>query len=289
MEFRRLILAALLIASTPLLIAQGTYTQLSFPGASETAPVGVTKSGDVSGFYTDSSGNFHGFLFSGGTYTAINYPGAQWTMPAGMNDLGQIVGTTFNPTLAFVYDPSTQSFTEIAYPGVQFTYPNSINDQGVIGGSFANSDEPGMGFELDGSTYTEINPPGSLLSSVIRVTESGELIGEYWTSLPGTEDYFTFNEGVYKQISVPGIHNFAILGANPSGTALVGQQQISARLTVGFLYQNGTLTKIQYPGSHRVAATSMSSTGEVVGNFTSESGQFIYGFTWTPPAAELSK
>jgi len=98
----------------------------------------------------------------------------------------------------------------------------------------------------------------------------------------GSQDYFTFNQGGYKQIGVPGIHNFAILGTNPSGTALVGQHQISARLTVGFLYQSGILTKLQYPGSHRTAAVSMNSAGEVIGNFTSADGQFIYGFTWTP-------
>ena len=282
MKFQNSILSALFLACTPLLIAQGTYTQIAYPGAPNTQPVAITKSGAICGFYNDVNGNYFGFLFSDGTYTPFNYPGAEWTIPAGMNDLGQIVGSTFNPTLGFVYDPSTQSFRQIAYPGSEFTYPSSINDHGLIGGAFNNSGGPGTGFEYDGSSYTEINPPGAVLSSVIAVAESGELIGSYYPKLPGVEDYFTFNQGVYRRISVPDIHNFAILGTNPAGTALVGQQQISDRLTVGFLYENGILTKLQYPGSHRTAAASMNSAGEVIGNFTSANGEFIYGFTWTP-------
>jgi uncharacterized membrane protein len=68
----------------------------------------------------------------------------------------------------------------------------------------------------------------------------------------------------------------------------VRTHQISARLTVAFLYQNGTLTKLQYPGSQRNAATSISSSGEVIGNYTSTSGDFIYASFGHPPLRNLA-
>jgi hypothetical protein len=64
MKLHRLILATLFLASTPLLIAQGTYRQLAYPGATATEPVAITTSGDIVGFYNDANGNYFGFLFS---------------------------------------------------------------------------------------------------------------------------------------------------------------------------------------------------------------------------------
>src|SRR5258708_8202063 len=109
-----LLLAVLLLGSSPFALAQGTYTQIDYPGAITTSGLGINKAGDITGFYGDST-NFHGFLLSGGSYTTIDYPGAQSTTLYRINDVGQMVGV--GDYTGFVYDKNSQTFTQVTYPG----------------------------------------------------------------------------------------------------------------------------------------------------------------------------
>src|ERR1700735_2474341 len=68
--------------------APGRYTTIDVPGAADTIAVGVSDSGVVSGFYTDSSGSNHGFLDRDGRFTTVDVPGAADTFVTHNNDLG---------------------------------------------------------------------------------------------------------------------------------------------------------------------------------------------------------
>ena len=87
--------AAFLLASAPLALAQGTYTQIDVPGATETAPFGIDAAGDICGEYSDASYNQHGFLLSNGIYTTIDPPGGIGTTADSINNSGQTVGSYF--------------------------------------------------------------------------------------------------------------------------------------------------------------------------------------------------
>ena len=80
MKTRRVILAlvVLMAVSVPLL-AQGTYTQIDVPGASNTYCAGIDKAGGVTGSYADSDGRWHGFFLRNGTYRFFDYPGGEDT------------------------------------------------------------------------------------------------------------------------------------------------------------------------------------------------------------------
>jgi hypothetical protein len=82
------LLAVLLVASAPLALAQGTYMQIDYPGATATQLWGIDRAGDLSGFYTYGPNSASGFLLSGGVYTSVNYPGAEKTYVLGINDDG---------------------------------------------------------------------------------------------------------------------------------------------------------------------------------------------------------
>lgn len=73
MTFRKVVLscAVLLLAIAPLAVAQGTYTQIDYPGAAQTGVNGIDSAGDLVGTYPDASNTFHGLLLSNGTYTTI--------------------------------------------------------------------------------------------------------------------------------------------------------------------------------------------------------------------------
>jgi probable HAF family extracellular repeat protein len=71
------------------------FTTIDVPAAfgSQTEPYGINPQGDIVGYYSDSSGNTHGFLLSRGKFTTIDVPGALlYTEPYGINPQGDIVG-----------------------------------------------------------------------------------------------------------------------------------------------------------------------------------------------------
>jgi probable HAF family extracellular repeat protein len=283
MTLRKLVLslAVLLLATVPLALAQGTYTQIDYPGAAQTQTLGINTIGDVVGGYQDSSGTLHGFLLSAGTYTTIDYLGST-TALSGINDLGQIVGNALELSTGFLYDVQTQTFRTISVPRATLTETYCINNHSIIGG-FAQIPRRStvFGFALVRSGYDMIFPPGASLSVVVGVTRSDELI--LGATVNGVSSTFSYNNGVYSQIPIPPEPNIAVIGVNPQGTAFVGYYNPSSTTSTGFVYRKKLLTTLQFPGSGFTQAYGINSSGEVVGFFEDASGNG-HGFLWTPPA-----
>jgi probable HAF family extracellular repeat protein len=280
-------LTALLLASEPLALAQGTYTQIDYPGATATYPWGVNTAGDISGTYVDATGFQHGFLFAAGVYTTIDYVDGQETNLNGLNDRGEIVGNTYSaPYVAFIYEVSTQAFTSITYPGASVTNAFGIISTGVIVGSaFFSSQNTFVGFELNGSTYEPVAPSGASQSYLYGISDLGEAVG--YVDFGHTFGNFLFKHGKYTLLTVPKAPFAIATGVNRFG-ALVGEYGPRSGGTAGFVYQNGILTTLQFPGSANTGARGISNAGEVVG-FFEDSGGNTHGFTWTPPAAASEK
>ena len=271
----------LLIATVPLM-AQGTYTQIDVPGAIYGTQVSaINTAGDIIGFYVDGSAT-HGFLLSGGVYSTIDYPGATYTYLNGINDLGQIVGYGSGSEITgFQYDVQTQSFTTITCPKVFETLPYAINNNGVIAGTVRQSARI-YGFEITGSRCTHIVPPGIVYEVVLSaLTAKGGVVGNF-TNAYLNEQYFTWN-GTYKLLNIPSSISLQINGVNPAGTAIVGYHAPPTGGSQGFLFQNGILSHLQFPGSAYTKAFGINSSGVVVGFFVDASNA-THGFTWTPPA-----
>jgi probable HAF family extracellular repeat protein len=84
-------------------------------GTEGTAATGINDLGQIVGYYIDSSGTEHGFLYSGGTYTTLDDPvGAKGTLVSGINDAGQIAGVYLDSSGAqhgFLANPSPTTST----------------------------------------------------------------------------------------------------------------------------------------------------------------------------------
>ena len=67
----------------------------------------INASGQVTGFYTDSTGD-HGFVYSNGTFITIDVPGATFTQAISINDSGQVAGGYYNngPGHGFIATPN---------------------------------------------------------------------------------------------------------------------------------------------------------------------------------------
>lgn len=102
------------------------YIPIFVPGSDlggfGTQVVSVNDSGEAVGVYSDSAGNFHGFVYKNGQYLTLDYPGAQiFTELHGINDNGDISGGYFDPSgvghgfVAFVVpEPGTLGLAVIA-------------------------------------------------------------------------------------------------------------------------------------------------------------------------------
>jgi hypothetical protein len=67
-------------------------TAINYPKAVWTSAKSINKKGMISGWYTDSSNVFHGFVKTGSHYQTVDAKGASNTLLFHMNDKGQIVG-----------------------------------------------------------------------------------------------------------------------------------------------------------------------------------------------------
>jgi probable HAF family extracellular repeat protein len=278
----------LLLATAPLALAQGTYTQIDEPNAVYGTQVyAIDAAGDMVGAFQDANTDWHGFLFSGGVYTTIDYPGSTSTVLTGLNNAGQIVGNVEVPQVGFLYDVATQTFTTIAYPGATVTFPSSINDAGAIVGWYSPHERKINAFELVGSAYMTISPsPRPRAQSLATgITQAGTVAGYIETSANTGE--FLFRNGTYQVFSIPGALGSLVEGVNPQGTALVGYYEGPNGYTYGFVYQDRSLETLQFPSAFYTYATGVNSEGEVVGYFEGQNGD--HGFTWTPPAAASEK
>lgn len=255
MNVSKLVLGTVLaLACTTFALAQGSYTQFDYPGATGTFAGSIDTYGHIVGNWTDSNYNYHGFLLSNETYLSIDYPGAQNTTVGGINDKGEIVGYTFTASqpriyTGFSYNVQTQTFTTLADPEATSTLPSSINNAGMISGLVYTKET--CIFALAGSTYRLIAPPAALQGGtfwVAGVTNSGAIVVTGETASGEYVTYSYFN-GAYSPIPLPQRNQRILSGVNPEGDAYVGSYQVSTNVTAGFLYRDDVFLSLQFPGS----------------------------------------
>lgn len=268
----------LLFAFSSLALAQGTFTQIDYPGAFSTQAIGIDKAGNISGWYQDQNVASHGFVYRNGTYTSIDYPGTTGgTMLFGMNDNGQIVGS--GGGVCFVYNMNTQTFTTIHFPDAESLSPFAINNAGVIVGQVETAGTL-FGFALKGKQDILLEPPGSFLGTAIGISTSGRIVG-FASDLTGNLD-FEYANGRYAQVQM-GASTAQVYGINPAGTAVVGTFIDKYGDNAGFIYNGKKFVPIQYESAETVAS-GMNTAGQIVGFYGFIGAENLHGFLWNPPS-----
>ena len=202
-RFSLLFLAAILF-STMSAKATVTWTQVDYPGASETEVRGINNNGDAVGSYRDSSG-VHGFLLSNGVFTTIDYPRAYSTEAESINDAGVIAGTyamflsPFEPT-GFIYQDGVM--TTFRFPGRTYTWIHGINNAGDFVGESQGSRGGTRGYlhRSDG-TLTHIIAKGAYGTLVNGINNSGDIVGYYFSAHHARG--FVFRDGIWQLIDFP--------------------------------------------------------------------------------------
>lgn len=268
-----------LIASVPLVLAQGTYTQIDYPGGLGTGLYGINSLGDVIGWWFDGN-RLHGFLLSGGVFTTLACPNHDTLcLPYGINDNGQIVGLSQSGAGAFLYDSKSDVYTTFSYPNVD-TFPYGINNAGIIVGTLEGHSSQ-VGFELDGTTYATVKVKGARTTTITSINNLGDAVVASDFS-NGDLKYFVLNSsGLTRLNDGPGIRQ--PYGINDDGD-IVGSFTSQHLVAWGFLSDG---THLKFPGATRTSAYAVNNAGVVVGGFFTSPDS--HGFIWAPPADPVKK
>jgi hypothetical protein len=163
------------------------------PNATNVTPRAMNSKDAVTGSYSDSKNEIHGFFMTaGGKITEFSLPQFQGpgvgTFPRGINDSNVITGIYYDPELiarGFIREPNGKA-TVINVPGAGVrTYPVAINAGGTITGAYSDSAGNTYAFIRDPlGHFTTFGAPGagSFGTGAIAINNSGVVTGGYYDS-----------------------------------------------------------------------------------------------------------
>lgn len=195
------------LGSTGFLLNGAGYSAITGPaGSVESSATGIDNSGDIAGWYINSSSVTQGFILNGstGVYTTLAVPGATSTQITGINPAGGIVaGITDVITpqtgplpveVGFLYDygSSTPAFTSFFLPGAMAINSMSINDSGEIACTFTDTSSSIHGCLSNGVTFSTVDDPNGIgTTNLTGINNSGQIVGWFTGTQDSTVHGFT--------------------------------------------------------------------------------------------------
>ena len=251
----------------------GTYSVVSAPALFSPVPFGINNLGQIVG----SDGEI-GFLYQNGNSTLISPTNNFSTRPVGINDSGLIVGNELFPG-----SPGFQVFIDHAGSFTTLTLPFSalatgINNAGEVVGSFGHSDFTTEAFLYANGSYSTFNAPGATSTNFYGISNSGQIVGEYFNN--SGEHVFVLNptSGILTPINVPcgtTSGGVGVTGIN-NGDEIVGNCKVGNGVYSGrefgfeYNYMSGQFTPIFFPLSYTKYSlvTGINDNGQVVGFYS---------------------
>jgi probable HAF family extracellular repeat protein len=238
----------------------GVYTSFDDPlagtGAGQfTSPTAISGNGQVAGFFTDSGGVAHAFVYSSNTFTTLPNPlGYSAFQPNGINDSGVVVGVADNqaPTQGFVYRDGVYTPFNDPAAGSGITLPTAINDHGDITGTYTDDGGTSHAFLYSQGKFTTLpDPPGYSIFEPNGINNSGVIIGIGGNQ--GPSQGFVYSNGVYTPFNDPeaggdptfpyAINNRGDIAAGYKDTSGVSHAVVAVDYSVIPCFCSGTLIR----------------------------------------------
>ncbi len=217
----------------------------------------------------------------------------------GINNEGAIAGyfgsgAAGHPNKGYVLRPpfAQPDFGNENFPGSAQTQVTGLNDRGVTVGFWANNANANFGFySWDGRFFSANFPTGTPakppMDQLLGVNDLNVAVG-FFTNASGVSRGYTYNITTRKfsRVLIPGIS-----GLGPSLTAaainnfgdIAGFYNKTSSTVDAFLkLHSGRFITIAFPGATMTQAFGVSDSDEVVGAYTTGSGNsaVTHGFTW---------
>lgn len=188
-----------------------TYRSVEIPNAAQQTASGVNDSGELVGYYSDSTGVVHGYLQSGGIFTTLDvpFPTAIGTSAFGIDNAGDIVGFWSDATTGHGFLLHAGTYTSFDYPGATFTIANALNNLGAIVGFYGDTSGVYHGFLLNGGICSAIDSPGATATEAYGINDAGTIVGINCLTAGCAATFETFqgfvlSSGQFSPFAIPG-------------------------------------------------------------------------------------
>jgi len=193
-----------------------TYTTLNVAGAGTQSGQGTTAQainlgGSVTGFYEDSGGIKHGFVWTGGKFKTFDASAGNETSPNAINDAGTITGIWYPSGGSFAHGfvrSAGGNVTLFDGPnGATSTSAFAINKDGLIAGD-ASSNGPAYAYirKADGR-FTTVAVSGARGTIGMSINDSGMLGGHSFDQSFVAHAFIKPRSGPATIFDVPGAGN----------------------------------------------------------------------------------
>jgi len=170
----------------------GSISGFRYPGSSYTGAIGINNSGEISGYFSNTSNFFgQGFTYSGGVFSVFDvpFPGAMQTFAYGLNNSGQIVGDYYDASGYHGFLDSGGLFSPISVPGApNATSASGINDSGQIVGYY-HLPSGYNGFLDNGGVPSTFDVPGASQTLAEGINNNGQIVGYYYDGSGGIHGF----------------------------------------------------------------------------------------------------
>ena len=187
----------------------------------------------------------------------------------GISNSGEIVGVfydRFENPYGFTFTPSSGYSQPITYPSRGSVNVRGINSAGIVCGYLPSV----TGFFYDGQSFTTYLVPGAAITTIEGLNDSGVFTGNYSDTMAGGIQLGYINDG--GNLTTFTVNNSAITtpyGINNSGQT-VGTYSDGPPLFVDhgwYRAADGTVTLLDYPGSHSTQPAGINDSGIIVGAY----------------------
>jgi hypothetical protein len=147
------------------------------PDAAGTSPIELVPTGEIVGFWTDTTHNQHGFIRGrNGGFTKFDVTGAISTGVSGCNTAGTIVGSFTDASGIFHgylrSDGGAVTTFDLADAGKnagQGTFAGNVNSAGTIAGYYVDNVNVAHGFTGTPGNFSTFDAPGSVSTYMASV------------------------------------------------------------------------------------------------------------------------
>jgi hypothetical protein len=248
------------------------FITISPPNSPYAVADGINNAGVVTGYYEDTSSNYHGFVWHGGGLQTVDYPGAVDTLLFGVNNRGVAIGyygdgVTNHAVMYTLRSGAWSTLPDI--PDYSLNEGYGINDAGMaVGNAFSSTGAVAWIWDPTTLAYSYLAVPEAApyTTSPSGLNDQNQVAGYY---ADGNGNYHGFVEkgGQYISIDAPGATETFPDGINNKGV-LEGQWDNATYTAQGFLATaNGAFATVDYPGPEMTAIVGIDDAGDICGGY----------------------
>jgi len=234
---------------------------------------GINNAGMVTGYYEDTNGVFHGFVWHEGDFKTVDYPGAAYTLLYGVNNRGLAIGYYNDGTADHVVAYAVKSGAWETPPDIS-GYPLNegygINDLGfAVGNAFSSTAAVAWVWDPVRRAYSYLAVPGAAeySTSPSGLNDFSQVAG-YYADTDGNFHGFIEQGGNYTIYNAPGATETYPDGINDWGV-LQGQWDDANYNYHGFVATTtGYFLNVDYPSSAATAVVGINDKLAICGAYS---------------------